>query len=136
MNAEQKLGYSITIFVAGERFSGLRTVDKINWNGRGLICSRAFVPNLRNEMKKAGVYLLLGPPEQAELPRVYVGNKSPSPTDSLKEGDVFEFSQNYPFSSPSLAASVVAANNCSARGPWKNKAGKTLREIQDKEAKE
>jgi hypothetical protein len=79
MNAEQRLGYSITIFVAGEKFSGLRMVDKTNWNGRGLLCSRASFPNLkkREELKKAGVYFLLGPPEDGELPRLYIGEGDP-----------------------------------------------------------
>lgn len=79
MNAEQKLGYSINIFIAGEKFSGLRTVDKTNWNGRGLICSRASFPNLkkREEMKKAGVYILIGPPEDSGLPGVYIGEGDP-----------------------------------------------------------
>lgn len=79
MNAEQKLGYSITIFIAGEKFSGLRTVDKTNWNGRGLICSRSSFPNLkkRDELKKAGIYILAGPPDDEGLPRVYIGEGDP-----------------------------------------------------------
>lgn len=79
MNAEQKLGYSITIFIAGEKFSGLRTVDKTNWNGRGLICSRGSFPNLkkREELKKAGIYILIGPPDDEGLPRVYIGEGDP-----------------------------------------------------------
>lgn len=79
MNAEQKLGYSITIFIAGEKFSGLRTVDKTNWNGRGLICSRSSFPNLkkRDELKKAGIYILGGPPDDEGLPRVYIGEGDP-----------------------------------------------------------
>lgn len=79
MNAEQKLGYYITIFIAGEKYSGLRTVDKTNWNGRGLICSRGSFPNLkkREELKKAGIYVLIGPPDDEGLPRVYIGEGDP-----------------------------------------------------------
>lgn len=79
MSVEKQLGYSINIFIAGEKFSGLRMVDKTNWNGRGLLCSRASFQNLRKreELQKAGVYLLLGPPETGELPRVYIGEGDP-----------------------------------------------------------
>jgi hypothetical protein len=296
MNAEQRLGYSITIFIAGEKFNGLRTVDKTNWNGRGLICSRASFPNLkkRDELKKAGIYVLIGPPDDEGLPRVYIGEGDPvlprledhhskkefwtqavmfvskdqtlnkakiqhlesrliemaksakrcvldnsntpdkpslseaeeaeaegfleelllclptigvsffevpqappvqnqpaqgepqqiqklfldtngakaegyesedgfvvtkgsqaavAEADSIQEGtkkmrkllldqaiivqkgDVFEFAQDYPFSSVSRAASVVGGNNVSGRELWKNAAGKKLREIQEEQAK-
>ena len=79
MNAEQKHGYSINIFIAGEKFSGLRIVDKTNWDGRGLICSRGSFPNLkkREELKKAGIYVLIGPPDDEGLWRAYIGEGDP-----------------------------------------------------------
>ena len=51
-----------------------------------------------------------------------------------KKGKHLEFTNDYVFGSPSLAASVVAANNCSGREFWKDETGRTLKQIQEKEA--
>jgi hypothetical protein len=54
---------------------GLRIVEKSNWTGQGLVFPRAQFAEARKrpELKRAGVYVLWGPGESGQLPRVYVG---------------------------------------------------------------
>lgn len=53
----------------------------------------------------------------------------------VQKDNLYEFTQDYPFSSVSRAASVIGGNNASGRELWKNAAGKKLKDIQDEEAK-
>jgi hypothetical protein len=80
MNSSERLGYSISIFIAGEKYSGLRVIKKTNWIGCGLVCPRASFGVLRKraEVNKAGVYLLIGPPlDNSGMSQVYVGEGDP-----------------------------------------------------------
>ena len=51
-----------------------------------------------------------------------------------KRGDGYVFSQNYTFTSPSLAAAVVLGRSANGRIEWKDNGGKTLKEIQEEQA--
>jgi hypothetical protein len=66
--------FSIKIFLADGTPDGLRIVEKSNWTGVGLVCTRSQYPNVRNrrEFQGAGAYVLVGPGKNL-LPRVYVG---------------------------------------------------------------
>lgn len=61
--------------------SGLRYLDLRNWVGRAFVCPRISFSRLleRQELEKAGVYVLLGDSEETDLPEVYVGE-----ADNLK----------------------------------------------------
>lgn len=48
-------------------------------------------------------------------------------------GNSFTFTQDYEFSSPSYAATMVRGMRTNGRTSWKNKAGQTLRELQQSE---
>lgn len=71
--------YSIRIFLPGGDPEGLRTIEKSNWSGAGIVIPRALMGEARNrrELSRTGVYVLLGPPEESGLPRVYVGEGDP-----------------------------------------------------------
>ncbi len=71
--------YSIKIFLPGGDPDGLRTIEKSNWSGAGIVIPRALMPEARSrkELSRAGVYVLVGPPEESGLPRVYVGEGDP-----------------------------------------------------------
>ena len=71
--------YSIRIFLPGGDPEGLRTIEKSNWSGCGLVIPRALLAEAkgREELKRTGVYVLLGPPEESGLPRVYIGEGDP-----------------------------------------------------------
>ena len=73
-------GFSIRILVPQGNPEGLRIVEKSNWTGVGLSCPRSeFVESKdRPEFAKAGVYVLWGPPQEADLPTIYVGEGDPS----------------------------------------------------------
>jgi len=64
---------SIRIFLADGSPDGLRIVEKANWSGLALMCSRAQYPEIksRDEFGKTGAYVLVGPGESSQ--RIYVG---------------------------------------------------------------
>ena len=71
--------YSIRIFLPGGDPDGLRTIEKSNWSGAGIVMPRALMgeAKTRRELARTGVYVLVGPPEESGLARVYVGEGDP-----------------------------------------------------------
>jgi hypothetical protein len=71
--------YSIKIFLPGGDPDGLRTIEKSNWSGSGLVVPRSLFGEAkqRKELARTGVYVLVGPPEESGLPRIYVGEGDP-----------------------------------------------------------
>lgn len=67
--------YTIRIFVPNGDPDGIRTIEKSNWSGSGLVFPRALFSEARSrpELDRTGVYVLLGPPEDSGLPMVYIG---------------------------------------------------------------
>ena len=53
----------------------MRVIEKSNWTGQGLFFPRPLYAEVRHreELTRTGVYILWGPSELGELPRVYVG---------------------------------------------------------------
>ncbi len=74
-----QLPFTISIFVADGNPDGLRIVEKSNWIGKAVIFPRAIytVARKRAEFNQAGVYLLLGPRENAEGEKLYIGEGDP-----------------------------------------------------------
>jgi hypothetical protein len=68
-------GFSIRIFIPSGDPEGLRIIEKANWTGQGLVFPRALLAEARKreDVRRAGVYILWGPAETAQLPRIYVG---------------------------------------------------------------
>ena len=73
------------MFLVDGRPDGLRVVEKSNWSGKGLMCSRTQFPSIRHrsEFDRAGVYVLVGDePTAIATPRIYIGagfgNRVPS----------------------------------------------------------
>jgi len=68
-------GFSVRIFIPSGEPDGLRIVEKSNWTGQGLVFPRALFAEARRraELARTGVYILWGPGESGQLPRVYVG---------------------------------------------------------------
>ena len=48
----------------------------------------------------------------------------------IRKGDYLEFSDDYIFSSPSTAAVIIMGRNANRLTEWKNKAGKTLKDVE------
>lgn len=71
--------YTIRIFVPNGDPDGIRTIEKSNWSGSGLVFPRALFSEAksRTELAKTGVYVLLGPPEDSGLRTVYIGEGDP-----------------------------------------------------------
>lgn len=73
--AKPAAGFSVRIFIPSGEPEGLRFVEKSNWTGQGLVFPRPLFAESRqrSELKRTGVYVLWGPGESGQLPRVYVG---------------------------------------------------------------
>jgi len=52
----------------------------------------------------------------------------------VSDGKHYQFSQDYVFSSPSLAAAVVLGRSANGRVEWKDSSGRTLKKLQGLEA--
>ena len=50
------------------------------------------------------------------------------------QGGLYQFTQDYSFSSPSTAAAVVLGRSANGRIEWKAADGRTLKELQEAEA--
>jgi hypothetical protein len=76
--------FSLRIFVADGDPDGLRIVERSNWVGRALVFPRAAwaQPSVANraELQQTGVYLLLGPREDGEGDRLFIGEGDPIQT--------------------------------------------------------
>ena len=79
MSDKKEYGFTIDIFFPNNTPDGLRIVEKSNWTGRGIVCPRAkFIEyKSRLEFAKAGVYILVGPSPDGDLPIIYVGEGDP-----------------------------------------------------------
>ena len=73
--------FSLRIFVADGDPDGLRIVERTNWNGKALVFPRAAwaqpIVAARAELQQTGVYLRLGPREDGEGDRLYIGEGDP-----------------------------------------------------------
>lgn len=68
--------FSLHIYLPDGTPDGLRLLDKSNWTGRGVYMPRSMLAKAkqREEFGRAGVYVLVGPPEDGDQPRIYVGH--------------------------------------------------------------
>jgi len=75
----QRRGFSIRIFLPEGIPDGLRLVEKSNWTGQAVVCPRSRFPDVksRDEFGRTGVYVLVGPSEEDDLPMVYIGEGDP-----------------------------------------------------------
>lgn len=67
--------YTIRLFIPEGNPSSFKIIDKMNWTGIGLEISRdAWLQHKnREELDRAGVYILIGYEEGEDLPTVYIG---------------------------------------------------------------
>ncbi len=72
-------GFSISIYLPTGDPDGFRVVSKSHWTGKGLVIPRASYPDVKDhpDLKAAGVYVLVGPVAERELPTVYIGEADP-----------------------------------------------------------
>jgi hypothetical protein len=75
----QPRGYNIRIFLPDGEPDGLRLVEKSNWTGHGIVCPRPRYSTARAlpEFHRTGVYVLVGPTDDENLPRLYIGEGDP-----------------------------------------------------------
>lgn len=78
-NRERPKGFSVRLFLPGGDPDGIKTVEKSNWTGSGLVIPRSLFTEIRSrpELGRTGVYILVGPDDNSQLSRVYVGEGDP-----------------------------------------------------------
>lgn len=71
--------FSLRIFVADGDPDGLRLVERSNWIGKAVVFPRTLLPTIkkRDEFGQTGVYLLLGPRDDGEGDKLYIGEGDP-----------------------------------------------------------
>jgi hypothetical protein len=80
---------------------------------KGAKCNKDFTPSSKETVKRLRAKLI--------------------EKDILKlENDIYVFTENYIFSSPSSASDIILARSSNGWTEWKNTAGKTLNEIKRK----
>src|SRR5262245_52655579 len=80
-------GKTLRIYLVDGVPSGVWTAEIMNWTGKFLVAPRSQLAQLgsREEAKRTGIYLLVGPdPENTNRERVYVG-ESDNVLDRLKQ---------------------------------------------------
>ena len=73
------VGTSVRFFLVDGTADGLKIIEKSNWTGRALVCSRAQFSSVkaRAEFNRTGVYLLLGFDDEDQAPVAYIGEGDP-----------------------------------------------------------
>jgi hypothetical protein len=76
---ERPRAFSVRLFLPDGDPDGVKTVEKSNWTGSGLVIPRSLFAETRSrsELARTGVYILVGPDERSQLSRVYVGEGDP-----------------------------------------------------------
>lgn len=71
--------FSLRIFVADGDPDGLRLIERSNWIGKGVMFPRAIFTQVRSrpEFEQTGVYLLLGPRDDGDGDKLYIGEGDP-----------------------------------------------------------
>ena len=69
------MGKSIRIYLANTEVSGIRHAEIVNWTGQALAVPRNKVTDLKGwpEVRRQGVYFLIGQDEQSGQEAVYIG---------------------------------------------------------------
>lgn len=71
--------FSVRIFLVDGDPAGIKVVEKSNWTGVRLVFPQSLFgkAKARPELLRTGVYVLVGPGESAQRPRVYIGEGDP-----------------------------------------------------------
>lgn len=71
--------FSLKIFLPDGIPDGLKIIEKSNWIGCGVVFPRSLFPDRkhREEFNRTGVYVLVGPAEEGDLPTIYIGEGDP-----------------------------------------------------------
>jgi hypothetical protein len=155
-------GATIGIFLVQGDPKRLRTAKLRNWTIQAVAGPRSEFEGVigRDESGRSGVYFLTGNDPESGRPALYMGEAEnirerikahlekdfwnqivhfTSKDDSLTkahirylEGKLIEQARDEEFSSPSAAAAVIHGGHANGLTAWKNRDGKTLKEIESK----
>ena len=75
--------FSVRIFLQDGHADGVKLIAKSKWPGRGLVIPRASLPEelSRTELNVPGVFILVGPSTEGDLPTIYIGSANPVCSD-------------------------------------------------------
>ena len=91
---------TITLFLVRGDAKSLRTAEISNWSGKAIAAPRTELDDLlaREELEKAGVYILVGVDPQTNVPNAYIGEAEVI-SDRLKQHKTKEWSSAIVFTS-------------------------------------
>lgn len=71
--------FSVRFFLQDGHADGVKIISKSKWSGRGLVIPRSSLPaeKTRKELNAPGVYILVGPSAEGDLPTIYIGKADP-----------------------------------------------------------
>lgn len=71
--------FTVRLFLPDGDPDGVKVIEKSNWTGSGVVVPRSLFADSRkrSEFARTGVYLLVGPDETSQLPRLYIGEGDP-----------------------------------------------------------
>lgn len=72
-------GQTLKIFLVDGFAGGLKVIEKSNWIGKAVACSRSQFPKVKDrpEFKKTGVYLIYAQDAGEVIPTIYIGEGDP-----------------------------------------------------------
>lgn len=139
---------TIKLFLPRGDAKSLRTAEISNWTGKAVAAPRTELDDLlaREELDKAGVYILIGSNPLTNVPRAYIGEAEVI-RDRLKQHKTKEFwvsaivfvskdgflvfTRDAEFSSPSAAAAVIHGGSANGLIAWKTESGKSLKQLDE-----
>jgi|SRR5436190_6609813 len=71
--------FSVRIFLQDGDPAGIKVVEKSNWTGVGLVFPQSLFAEAKKrlELQRTGVYVLIGPGESVQIPKMYIGEGDP-----------------------------------------------------------
>jgi hypothetical protein len=127
----QSLGYPVFEPLISKKSSdGTSTVDESEWTLTGPQANATAVLTSEGIVVRAGSLCRMQFTKSAqENPVVKKRDELVANGILVAKGESFEFTEDYPFKSPSGAASIVLARTANGWISWKDKDGKTLQEV-------
>jgi len=133
---------TIKLFLPLGDAKSLRTAEISNWTGKAVAAPRTELDELlaREELEKAGIYILSGNDPVTNAPLAYIG-EAEIIRDRLKQHKTKEFwvsaivfvSKDAEFSSPSAAAAAIHGGHANGLTAWKTADGKSLKQLDEQE---
>lgn len=126
----------ISAFEQSPKVSKKGKMHDLSCSGKGVTATGQDTPQGFVVRSGSSAYRESTPSQKKHYPKVCELREELIENGVLREEDgKLIFTQDYTFSSPSMASSVVLGRSSNGRAVWKNNAGQTLKQLQEAQAK-